>query len=223
MLPRKMEQRMNKDREGVLTIISGFSGSGKGTVVKELLGKHPDRLRLSVSATTRLPRPGDVEGVDYFFLTREKFEDMIRSDMLLEHASYVGNYYGTPRAYVEECLDQGYDVILEIEQQGAFQVKKAMPGALLVFLAPPSAQELEQRLRRRDTETEQQISDRLCAAAGEAAQISRYDYFVVNDDVSICADEIYKIIEAEHCRTAFNIQKMTQLQNDLQKYRKEDQ
>lgn len=210
---------MSSER-GILTIISGFSGAGKGTVVKELLAEFPDRFRLSVSATTRQPRQGEENGVHYFFKSREEFEQMIAGGQLLEYAQYVDNYYGTPRQYVEEQLDAGYDVILEIEQQGAFLVKEAMPEALLIFLTPPTIEELERRLRGRHTETEEVILSRLAQAAIEAEHIGLYDYIVINDDVQGCVASLSRLIEGEHQRTCFNETKIQELQSELQAYRK---
>lgn len=211
---------MSSQQRGVLTIISGFSGAGKGTVVKELLAQFPDRFRLSVSATTRQPREGEEDGIHYFFKKREEFEAMIENDQLLEYARYVDNYYGTPRAYVEQQLSEGYDVILEIEQQGAFQVKKAMPEAVLIFLTPPTIEELEKRLRGRHTETEEVILSRLAQAAIEAENIGLYDYIVINDEVQGCVESLSRLIEREHHRTCLNENKIQELQNDLQIYRK---
>ncbi len=211
---------MSSQGRGILTIISGFSGAGKGTVVKALLAKYPDRFRLSVSATTRQPRDGEEHGVHYFFRSRDEFEQMIRDDQLLEYAQYVTNYYGTPRQYVEEQLAAGHDVILEIEQQGAFQVKKAMPEAILIFLTPPTIEELERRLRGRHTETEEVIASRLAQAAIEAENINLYDYIVINDDVDGCVESLKHLIDGEHQKTCWNETKIQELQKDLQIYRK---
>lgn len=211
---------MSSQGTGILTIISGFSGAGKGTVVKELLTQYPDRYRLSISATTRQPREGEVDGVHYFFKSRDDFENMIGKQELLEYAQYVENYYGTPKQYVEEQLAAGYDVILEIEQQGAFQVKKAMPEALLIFLTPPTIEELERRLRGRHTETEAVIMSRLSQAAIEAENIGLYDYIVINDELQGCVESLNRLIEGEHQRTCLNEAKIQELQKDLQIYRK---
>ena len=145
---------MSDQKRGILTIISGFSGAGKGTVVGRLLEKYPERYKLSISATTRSPRNGEEHGVHYFFKSDEEFQQMIENDAFLEYAQYVEHSYGTPRQYVEENLAAGYDVILEIEQQGAFAVKKAVPEAILIFLTPPTIEELERRLRNRKTESD---------------------------------------------------------------------
>ncbi len=213
---------MSSEEKGKLIIISGFAGAGKGTVVRKLLDMYPDRFRLSVSVTTRRPRPGEKEGVHYFFRSRRAFNRMIRKGELLEYACYVGNYYGTPRKYVEEKLDEGFDVILEIEQQGAFKVKKAMPEAVLVFLTPPTIEELERRLRGRGTETEENIRRRLEQAAIEAENIQLYDYIVINenDDVQGAAESICHLAENEHLKTSRNEEKIMSLQDGLQSYKK---
>lgn len=212
---------MTSQKRGVLTIISGFSGSGKGTVVKKLLEKHADTFRLSVSVTTRSPRDHEENAIHYFFISRERFDRMVEEERLLEYAEYVGDFYGTPREYVEEQLSRGFDVILEIEQVGAFKVKKAMPEAVLIFLTAPSIEELADRLRRRG-ETEAFMEARLAKAAQESLYIDRYDYVVVNDDVDRCAEEICSIIERERARVIYNEDFIGSLQEQLEPYRKED-
>ena len=172
---------MNK--KGILAVVSGFSGAGKGTLMKELLNQHQDQYALSISATTRKPREGEEHGREYFFLTVEEFQNMIAEDALIEHACYVGNYYGTPRSYVEEQMAAGRDVILEIEIQGALEVKKKFPDTLLLFVTPPSAEVLEERLRGRGTETEEVIRERLKRASQEAMYMDQYDYILVNDNL----------------------------------------
>lgn len=189
---------MNK--QGILTIISGFSGVGKGTIVARLLEKYPQEYCLSISATTRAPRTGEVEGVNYFYTSRENFEEMIREGQLLEYACYVDNYYGTPKKFVLEKLNQGINVILEIEMQGALKMKQQYPEALLIFVAPEKASDLEERLRGRATETEEQIYSRLKRAAEEAVFMKDYDYVVVNDQVERATGEIHEIITNERDR-----------------------
>lgn len=183
------------DDKGLLIVLSGFSGAGKGTVVKEIL-KQYDEYALSVSMTTRAPRTGERDGVEYFFTTVEKFEETIAAGGLLEYASYCGNYYGTPKAYVEKMLDAGKNVILEIEVQGGAQIRKLFPESLLLFVTPPSAQELENRLRARGTETEDSILRRLARAAEEAPYMREYEYIVINDDLQKCVSDIHRIVDA---------------------------
>ena len=184
---------MNK--EGILIVVSGFSGAGKGTIMKALLERY-DNYALSISATTRNPRPGEEEGKAYFFKTIEEFEKMIAKDDLIEYAMYVGNYYGTPKAYVEEQMQAGKDVILEIEIQGAMKIKEQFPESLLLFVTPPSAEELQKRLVGRGTETADVIAQRLSRAYEESEGMDAYDYIVVNDDLDVCAAEVQKFVEA---------------------------
>ena len=194
---------MNQTR-GILIVFSGFSGSGKGTVIRELLSRHASRYALSISATTRSPREGEEEGREYFFKTREEFEKMIAKNELIEYALYVENYYGTPKAYVEEQLQAGRDVILEIELQGALHVKQMFPDALLLFLTPPDAGTLKQRLLGRGTEPREVVDARLARAAEESDGIEAYDYLIVNDTVAECAQEVHAVIQSEHRRTSRN-------------------
>lgn len=182
---------------GILIVISGFSGAGKGTLVKELL-KNYDNYALSVSMTTRNPRPGEENGKDYFFVTKEQFEEKIAADGLIEHACYCDNYYGTPKDYVEAQLAAGKDVILEIEIQGALQIKQKNPQALLLFVTPPSATELKRRLVGRGTETEDVINKRMARAVCEAEGIEKYDYLIVNDNLTECTVNTHSIIQAAH-------------------------
>ncbi|MDR1663410.1 MAG: guanylate kinase [Clostridiales bacterium] len=184
--------------QGMLVIISGPSGSGKGTVVKRLDPSHG--YALSVSVTTRAPRAGEREGVDYFFRTEDEFTRMRQHNELLEHAVYVGNYYGTPRQYVEEMIAKGKVVVLEIEVVGALQVKEKFPEAVLVFLMPPTISELARRLQCRNTEDRLTIEDRLRRAREEIALIPRYQYLVVNDEISEAVGRINAIVEAERLR-----------------------
>lgn len=179
---------------GILTVISGFSGAGKGTLVKKLISEY-DNYSLSISMTTRQPRTGEEDGVHYFFISREQFEKNIAENKMLEHAEYVGNYYGTPREYVESQLSAGKDVILEIEYLGAFQVKKMMPEALLLFVTPPSAEELYRRLVGRGTETEEVIAGRMKRAIEEADIVDKYEYILLNDDLDTCVRETHEIIQ----------------------------
>ena len=201
-------------KKGNLVIISGFSGAGKGTVVKGLMARY-DCYVLSVSATTRAPREGEVNGREYFFKTREEFEEMIRQDALYEYAQYVSNYYGTPKAYVQEQLDAGKDVILEIEVQGALKVKEKNPKALLLFVTPPSAEELKKRLQGRGTETEEVINERMRRAADESELMDRYEYLVINDQLEKCVEEVHQLIQRERFRMEQNQDMVTKLQNEL--------
>jgi len=181
-------------------VLSGPSGVGKGTVRKALFNQEDIQFQYSVSATTRNPREGEVNGVDYFFKMREEFERMIANNELLEWAEFVGNYYGTPIAYVEQTLQQGKDVFLEIEVQGALQVKKAFPEGVFIFLAPPSLSELKSRIVGRGTETEDVIHNRLTVAKEEIEMMDAYDYVVENDEVQLACDRIKAIVVGEHCR-----------------------
>ncbi|MCM1190357.1 MAG: guanylate kinase [bacterium] len=182
-------------KKGILTVLSGFSGAGKGTLVKTLLEKYGD-YSLSVSMTTRAPREGEQDGREYFFVTREQFENAIIRDELVEYALYCGNYYGTPRAYVEERLAAGKNVILEIEIQGALKIKEKFPDSLLVFVTPPDAAELKRRLEKRGTESAEVIARRLSRAAEESEGMEAYDYIVVNDDLEECASQLHQLTDA---------------------------
>lgn len=199
---------------GLLIVISGFSGVGKGTLVKKLVDRY-DNYALSVSMTTRAPREGEKDGVSYFFVDKETFEETIANDGLIEYASYVGNYYGTPRAWVEEQLESGRDVVLEIEVQGALKVKEKFPEALLLFLLPPSAQELKRRLEKRGTETAEVIAQRLKRAREEAEYISSYDFIEVNDDLDACMGRINGIVAAAHGWPSLNTETINTLKEEL--------
>ena len=199
--------------KGVLAVVSGFSGAGKGTVMKKLLESFDD-YALSVSVTTRKPRPGEVDGKDYFFRTKEEVEEMIAQDQLLEYARYVDNYYGTPRSYVEEKLSEGKNVILEIEIQGAMKIKEKIPEAVLIFVTPPSVDELRRRLEGRGTETQEVIESRLSRAAEEAEGMEDYDYLLVNDDLEECVNELHRIISSERCKTQRNTELINRIQEE---------
>lgn len=203
---------MNK--RGILIVVSGFSGAGKGTLMKALQKKYDD-CALSISATTRKPRDGEVDGKEYFFKSIEEFEKMIANDELIEYARYVENYYGTPHAYVEEQLNAGKDVILEIELQGALKVREKYPEALLVFVTPPSAEELKRRLVNRGTETIEVIESRLKRAVEEAKGMHEYDYLVVNDDLDTCVDEMHNIFKSEHNKSFRNKAFISKIQQEL--------
>ncbi len=179
--------------DGLLIVMSGFSGAGKGTLMKRLLSDYEDYV-FSVSMTTRAPREGEVNGKDYFFVTKEEFEKTISENGLVEYAQYVGNYYGTPKAYVEEQLKAGKNVILDIEVQGAMQIKEKFPDTLLLFVTPPSIEVLLQRLRARGTETEEVISKRIAQAKTESTYIDRYEYLVINDDLDTAVNAIHSMV-----------------------------
>ncbi|MED1918218.1 guanylate kinase [Brevibacillus sp. DP1.3A] len=191
---------------GLLLVLSGPAGVGKGTVCKALREVMPD-LVYSVSATTRQPRPGEVEGVNYFFKSQEEFKQMIEEDALLEWAEYVGNYYGTPRHFVDDMLSEGRDVILEIEVQGALQVKERFPQGTFLFLAPPDLNELENRIVGRGTESQEIIRKRMEVARAEIELMDHYDYVVVNDVIESACDRIQAIITAEHLKKERQVHK----------------
>lgn len=186
-------------RKGKTFIISGPSGVGKGTVLRSLLEKRKD-VFMSVSATTRPPRPGETDGVQYYFLDRETFQDWAARDEFLEHAEYVGNCYGTPKRYVDAAMDAGRDVILEIDVQGALQIAAKRPETVLIFILPPSWEELERRLTLRGTDSPEKIQKRLQRAKEEFQAAQSYQYFVVNDAVETAVQELDAIMTAEHCR-----------------------
>lgn len=206
---------MNK--RGILAIISGFSGAGKGTVVNKLLEK--DNYAVSISATTREPRQGEVDGKNYFFKSRDEFENMIENNQLIEYAEYVGNYYGTPKDYVFKKLEEGYDVILEIEMQGALKVKEKFPETALIFITPPSADELKKRLVGRGTETIEQIDRRMSRAVDECDYMNSYDYIVVNDDLDECVDEIHRLLQAIHNAKENQSELIEKITEELKKFK----
>lgn len=200
--------------KGILMVVSGFSGAGKGTLMKKLLETY-DNYALSVSMTTRRPREGERDGIEYFFSTKEDFEKEIKEGGLIEYAKYCDNYYGTPKAYVEEQLAAGKDVILEIEIQGALKIKNQFPEALLLFVTPPSIAELERRLIGRGTESEEVIGKRLFRATEEAQGIEAYDYLVINDDLERCVEEIHGIVKAARNAPFRNKEFIMQIKEEL--------
>ena len=207
-------------KKGCLVIISGFSGAGKGTVVRELTSRY-DNYALSISATTRAPRQGEENGREYFFKTREEFEELIKQDALYEYTQYVSNYYGTPKAYVQQQLDAGKDVILEIEVQGALNVKAKNPEALLLFVTPPSAQELKRRLIGRGTETLEVINERMARASEEALLMDRYDYLIINDKLEECTETIHQLVQREHLRMSANLDMVEKIKKELEEMKGE--
>lgn len=206
---------MDKDRKGILVVVSGFSGAGKGTLMRRLLAEHGDEYALSISATTRQPRKGEVDGREYFFKTVDEFEKMIANDELIEYANYVGNYYGTPSKYVEQMLEKGKDVILEIEIQGALKVKYKYPKTLLLFVTPPTAEELQRRLIGRGTDSMEVIKTRMHRAIEEAEFMHLYDYLIVNDDLDRCMEEMHTLIKEEHRRCSRNTEAIERMKEEL--------
>ncbi|WP_029233367.1 guanylate kinase [Butyrivibrio sp. VCB2006] len=204
------------NRKGIIIVVSGFSGAGKGTIMKALTAKY-DQYALSISATTRDPRPGEQNGREYFFVSNEEFEKLIAEDGLIEHAGYVNHYYGTPRKFVEDKLKAGIDVILEIEIQGALQVKKQYPEAVLLFVMPPSAAELEKRLRGRGTESDEVIRQRLSRAVEESVGIENYDYIVINDILDDAVERVHGIITAAHGAPERNADFIAEIRDELEK------
>ena len=190
-------------RKGVLVVVSGFSGAGKGTLMNRLLDEY-DEYALSISMTTREPRVGEQDGKEYFFVSKDEFEAKISQDGFIEYAQYCGNYYGTPKSYVQQQMEAGKDVILEIEIQGALKVKEKFPESLLLFVTPPSAEELQRRLVGRGTETPEVIDARLARAAEEAEGIENYDYLVINDDLETCVTQMHTLIQRAHDATFRN-------------------
>ena len=205
---------MNMSDQGILVVVSGFSGAGKGTLIKAMVEKYHN-YALSISATTRKPREGEEEGREYFFVTRDHFETMIKEEQLIEYAQYVNNYYGTPRQYVFQQMADGKDVILEIEIQGALKIKERFPDALLLFVMPPSADELKRRLVGRGTETMEVIDQRLHRAAEEAAGMTSYDYILINDKVDSCVEAMHQLIQAQHRKVSSNLDFIEQMRSEL--------
>ena len=199
---------------GILAVVSGFSGAGKGTIMKGLMNRY-DNYALSISATTREPREGEVHGREYFFVSEEEFEDMIREDRLIEYARYVDHYYGTPKDYVMSQMEAGKDVILEIEIQGALKVKEKFPETLLIFVAPPSAEELKRRLVNGGTETADVIDARMKRACEEAEQMDRYDYLLINDEIDRCVEELNSLIQGQHRRMTLQEGFVSQMKQEL--------
>lgn len=204
---------------GILVVVSGFSGAGKGTLMKRLMEKY-DNYALSISATTRAPRPGEKHGKEYFFHTKQEFEELILQDALIEYAQYVENYYGTPKAYVEKQLNAGKDVILEIEIQGALKVKKKLPDTLLLFVTPPSAEELKRRLVNRGTESMEVIESRLRRASEEAKGMSEYDYILINDEIETCVDTMHEVIQSQHNTVGNRQEFMEQITKEVAAFKK---
>ncbi len=200
--------------KGLLIVVSGFSGAGKDTLVKKLMEDN-DNYVLSVSITTRKPREGEKDKVDYFFGTKEEFEELIKQNQFLEYAKYTDNYYGTPRKFVEDKLSEGKNVVLIIEVQGALIVKERFPEALLVFVTPPSIKELERRLMSRGTETKEQITGRIMRAAEEAKSIKHYEYIVVNDDLERAAGQLDDIVETAKRAVSRNMNFVKELSFEL--------
>ena len=202
-------------KRGLLIVLSGPSGVGKGTVRAAIFSKGEQKFVYSISATTRLPRTGETDGVDYFFKTREEFEQMIQNKQLLEYAEYVGNYYGTPLEYVENTLEQGKDVFLEIDVQGAIQVRDLMPDGVFIFLTPPDLNELESRIVNRGTDSDEVIAKRMKTAREELELMKYYDYSVVNDTVDNAVQKIEAIIQTEHLRIVRNLDTIEELEEIL--------
>ena len=203
-------------KRGLLIVLSGPSGVGKGTVRAAIFAKGEQKFVYSISATTRLPRTGETDGVDYFFKTREEFEQMIQNKQLLEYAEYVGNYYGTPLEYVENTLAKGKDVFLEIDVQGAIQVRELMPEGVFIFLTPPDLNELESRIVNRGTDSDEVIAKRMKTAREELELMKYYDYSVVNDTVDNAVQKIEAIIQTEHLRIIRNLDTIEELEEILE-------
>lgn len=205
------------NHQGILVVVSGFSGAGKGTLMKELLKRY-DNYALSISATTRAPREGETDGKEYFFVTKEQFEKMRDERKLIEYAQYVNNYYGTPKEYVEQKMAEGKDVILEIEIQGAMKIREKFPDTLLVFVCPPSMEELKNRLVGRGTETLDVINGRLRRAVEESKGMDKYDYLLINDDLEECVDTLHETIRCERMRASRNHDFVSRIQKEAEAF-----
>ena len=211
------------NRKGILVVISGFSGVGKGTLVRRLMERYKEQYALSISATTRDPREGEQDGREYFFRKKEEFEKLIENDELLEYASYCGNYYGTPKAYVEDQMAQGRDVILEIELQGALKIKEKRPDTFLVYVMPPDARTLVDRLTNRGTETPEKVHERLTRALEESKEVDKYEYMLINDELDQSVEHLHSLIEVQHNKINRNLEFISQIQKDLTEYLKGEQ
>lgn len=210
----------NGSRKGLIIVLSGFSGAGKGTIMKKLLVEYPGEVNLSISATTRKKRIGEEDGREYFFKTREEFDSMVKNGEFLEYATFNDNSYGTPRAYVEQLMDEGKDVILEIEVQGALQVKKQYPEAILMFVMAPDAKSLKDRLIGRGTEDEANVTNRLSISAKESQLMDQYDYLIVNDSVDTAVKQVRNIIRSEHHAVKRNAARIKAIQEDVKQFLK---
>lgn len=205
------------NRKGILVVVSGFSGVGKGTLMRCLTERY-GHYALSISATTRGPREGEIDGREYFFKTTEEFEQLIKENRLIEYACYCGNYYGTPRDYVEDQMEQGRDVILEIELQGALKIREQYPDALLLFVMPPDAQVLADRLRGRGTETDEVIKARLARAVEESVQVDEYDYMIINDDLDESVEQVHHLIDSQHNKINRNMDFVRRIQDEVKAF-----
>lgn len=202
--------------ENIVAIVSGFSGVGKGTVVRRMIEKYGNYW-VSVSMTTRNPRPGEKEDVDYLYRTQEEFDELVEQDGFLEHARFVGRSYGTPKKPVQEHLNNGQDVILEIEMQGAMQIKEKYPEVPTIFICARSRDEIRRRLENRKTETAEEITKRLNRAAEEVLELDNYEYILINDEVEACADQLHALIQAEKSRYAYKKEFVEKLKEDFRK------
>ncbi|HHY79620.1 MAG TPA: guanylate kinase [Thermoanaerobacter sp.] len=205
---------LSKKKKGLLIVLSGPSGAGKGTICKALMEKEKN-LKLSISATTRQPRSGEIEGKNYFFKSEEEFEKMIENDSFLEWAKVYDHYYGTPKDFVLKNLEEGNDVVLEIDIQGALKIKEKFPEGVFIFILPPSMEELKNRIKKRGTETEEEIIKRFKSAYEELNYVSRYNYVVINDSVEEAVEKIRAIIIAEKCRVDRNKDLYLEIKEEL--------